>query len=348
MAEALARDWFDLVPKVELHLHLEGAIPLPVLWELVCRHGGDPEVGDPAALAERFRYRDFDHFIRTWVWKNRFLRTYDDFTRIAAAVARELVRQRVRYAEVFYSPLDFRASGLGIQGLTTAIRRGLDQVPEVEVALILDLVRDFGPEEAQRTLAEAAEVRGLGVIGICLGGSERAYPAPLFAAVFAQAHRLGLRTTAHAGEADGPASVRAALERLGVERIGHGVRAIEDPAVVAALVERRIPLEICPTSNVCTGVVPGLAAHPITALRDAGVVVTVGTDDPAMFGCTLAGELRLLERVLGWSRDEVRAVILAAVASSWLPPARRSSLAAEFTASPAWVGADGAGRPDPR
>ena len=216
------------VPKVELHLHLEGAIPHDALFSLIQKYGGDPAVRRPADIAARFRFRDFPHFIAMWIWKNGFLRAYEDFTLIAEAMAHELVAENVKYAEVFFSPARFQ--GLAPAPLTKAIRDGLDRVPAVEVALIPDLVRDLGPEQAMAMLDPVAEVaREAGIVGIGMGGSEHAYPPEPFAAAFARARALGLRTTVHAGEAAGADSIRGALDALQAERIGHGLRAEEDP-----------------------------------------------------------------------------------------------------------------------
>lgn len=167
-------DWFRRVPKVELHVHLEGAIPYATLWELLGKYGGDPSVPDQEALIRKFAYRDFRHFIETWNWKNGFLREYEDFTIIAEAVARDLARQNVRYVEAFYSPPDFRRHGLQTQRVTAAIRSGLDRVPEIEIALVADLVRNSALPAAARTLQEIRDVQDLGVVGIGLGGPRRA------------------------------------------------------------------------------------------------------------------------------------------------------------------------------
>lgn len=328
--------WYERVPKVELHLHLEGAIPLGALWELVQKVGGDASVPDIRALERRFEFRDFPHFIETWIWKNRFLRDYEDFTFIAEAVARDLARQNIRYVEAFFSPPDFARHGLETQRLTEAIRAGLDRVPETEIALVADLVRDFGPERAAVTLAEIGEVRGLGVIGIGIGGSEQAIPPELFEAVYESARELGFHTTAHAGEADDPESIWGAIRSLQVERIGHGTRAEEDVSLMEYLVEHGIPLEMCPISNVRTGVVGSLEEHPIRRYFDKGVTVTVNTDDPKMFGNSLAEEFLLLEEKLGFSRDEIRTLILQGIQSSWLAEDRKQQLTQEFRGDSAW------------
>ncbi|HSJ26988.1 MAG TPA: adenosine deaminase [Acidimicrobiia bacterium] len=311
------------MPKVELHLHLEGAIPLPTMWELVERHGGDPEVPDPEALRRRFEFRDFAHFIGTWEWKLRFHTTFDDYELLAAAVAEDLARQGHRYVEAYVSPTD---SPLPPGELLHAVRRGLDRHPEVTVALVPDLVRDTQPQTAMRTLEAVIEVASeTGVVGITIGGSEQLYPAAPFAPVFDRAREAGLRLTAHAGEAAGPESVWQAVEDLGVDRIGHGVRAVEDRELVATLVERQIPLEMCPTSNVRTGVVDSLASHPIRRLIEEGAFVTLNTDDPAMFGCSLAGEYAALH-ALGVDLASLRMLSENAVDASWAPPAVKRDL----------------------
>lgn len=329
-------DWFERVPKVELHLHLEGAIPYPALWQLIEKYGGDPEVPDLAALDRRFAYRDFPHFIDVWTWKNRFLREYEDFTLIAEAVARDLASQSIRYVEAFFSPPDFSGHGLRTQELAAAIRRGLDRVPEVEVALVGDLVRDLGPERGAVTLAELNEVRELGVIGIGIGGREDGFPPEPFAAVFEQARRLGFRTSAHAGEAAGAESVWGAVRTLRADRIGHGTRAVEDEALLHHLAEHAIPVELCPISNVRTGVVPSLAQHPARRYFERGIPISINTDDPKMFGNSLAEEYHLLTEQLGFSRDDIRALILAGIQTSWLAADRKQAMADAFRADVAW------------
>ena len=333
---SLPPSWFELVPKVELHLHLEGAIPLPTLWQLVRKYGAADEVGSLAALTERFTYRDFPHFLDTWFWKNGFLRAYEDFTLIAEAVARALVAQRVLHAEVFFSPPDF--PGLAPARLAEAIREGLDRVPEASVLLVADLVRDSGPQQAARTLAALEGTRPLGVVGIGIGGSEHRFPPAPFAAVYERARTLGLRTSAHAGEAAGPASVWSALVDLRADRLGHGTRAVEDPRLVAELAARRVPVEACPLSNLRTGVCPALTAHPVRAFFDAGIPCSINTDDPEMFGTTLAGELSALHHHLGFTAAELRQLTMQAARDSWLPEPARQQLLTRVAEDPAWDG----------
>jgi adenosine deaminase len=330
-------DWFDRVPKVEIHLHLEGAIPHEALWKLILKYGGDATVPDFEALKSRFKYTDFAHFLQTWGWKNRFLREYEDFSFAAEAVARDLARQNVLYAEVFFSPPDFAKHGLSTQKLTEAVRAGLAQVPEVRVGLVADLVRDFGPERAAVTLSEVSEVRREGVIGIGIGGSEQSFPPEPFSEVFERARKLGFHTSAHAGEAAGAESVWGAVHSLHVDRIGHGIRAQEDGALLDLLAERQIPLEMCPISNLRTGVVGTMAEHPIRRLFDRGLLVTVNTDDPKMFGNSLALEYRCLEADLGFTRNEIRRLIVHGIRSTWLPDDEKRQLTDSVCRNPTWL-----------
>ncbi|MEX2424001.1 MAG: adenosine deaminase [Acidimicrobiia bacterium] len=311
------------MPKVELHLHLEGAIPLDAMWELVSRHGGDPEIPGPEALATRFEFTDFAHFISVWEWKLRFHDTLDDYAFMAAAVAADLRRQGHSYVEAFVSPTD---SPLNPAEMLRAVRSGLEEVDGIEIALIPDLVRDTGPELAMRTLdAVIGVAEEAGVIGITIGGSEQHHPPERFASVYRRAREAGLRLTAHAGEAAGPESVRRAIEDLGVDRIGHGVRAVEDWALLRELVDRQIPLEVCPTSNVRTKVAPSMAEHPIRTLIDEGAFVTLNTDDPAMFGCTLAGEYAAVQS-LGYDDETMRVLSENAIDASWASPSHKRRL----------------------
>ncbi|MGC9396572.1 MAG: adenosine deaminase, partial [Anaerolineae bacterium] len=259
-----------------------------------------------------------------------------DFTFIAEAVARDLARQNIRYVEVFYSPADFASHGLRVQPLTTAIRAGLARVPEIDVALITDFVRDSGPETATRVLAEVSEVCDQGVIGVGIGGPEQLYPPEPFADVYAEARALGFHTTAHAGEAAGAASIWGALRTLHAERIGHGTRAEEDPALLDYLAAHAIPLEMCPLSNMRTGVVQSLREHPVRRYFERGILVTISTDDPRMFGNALAEEYALLEQQLGFSRDDIRTLILNGIRASWLSEVQKERLSTAFRADPAW------------
>jgi adenosine deaminase len=331
-------DWLHALPKAELHLHLEGAIPLEALWALVQRHGGDESVPDREALRRRLTYPDFPAFIEAWIWKNGFLRSAGDFTFIAEAVARDLARQNILYAELFFSPSRFAHLGLSAGDLARAIRRGLDLVPECETWLIPDLVRDHGPENAARTLAEVAELTDYGIVGVGMGGSEHVVPPEPFAPVYEEARRRGLRTSVHAGEAAGAESVRAAAEILRVDRIGHATRAEEDPALIDLLSERRIALELCPLSNVATGSIKRIEDHPARRYMDRGLNISINTDDPGMFHNSMAEEYAVLMDRFGFTDGEIRQLVLNALDASWRPNIGGPSLRERFQNHPGWDG----------
>lgn len=328
--------WYERLPKVELHIHLEGSIPHAALWKLVQKYGGDPAVASLEALQQKFVYRDFSHFVEAWVWKNGFLREYEDFSLIAEAFAREQMCRNIRYTEAFYSAPDFARHGLEFGRLTEAIRTGLDRVAGTQVALVADLVRDYGPEQARRSLDEASEVREFGVIGIGIGGREHEYPPEPFAPVFKEARKRGFYTSAHAGEAAGAASVWGAVNNLKVDRIGHATRAVEDPALVDYLAEHRIALELCPLSNVRTGVCKSIGEHPVRTYFDRGMLISINTDDPSMFGNSLAGEYASLVECLDFRPEDIRVLIHTAILSSWLPQERQQELLEQFRADSAW------------
>ncbi len=330
--------WYSRLPKVELHVHLEGAIPHGALFDLIQKYGGDPSLPDVKALARRFEYKNFAQFIEAWSWKNQFLREYEDFTHIAELTARDMANQNIRYAEMFFSPSLFVRHGLEVQELTHSVRMGLSRVPEIETSLIVDLVRDYGPESEMRTLKRLNEVKGDGVIGIGLGGSEHEFPPELFKSLYEEARRMGFHVNAHAGESSGPESIWSAIRHLHVDRIGHGTRAREDPELLDYLREHRTPLELCPVSNVCTGVVRTITEHPIREYFERGLIISVNTDDPMMFGTTLDKEYEMLVQECGFTRQEICRLILLGIESSWLSEDRKKSLAAGFEKESSWVG----------
>jgi adenosine deaminase len=324
------RSWFERIPKVELHLHLEGAIPHAALWELVQKYGGDPSVPTLDALAAKFTYRRFAEFIDTWVWKNTFLREYEDFEFIAQAVANDLAHQNIRYVEAFYSPSDYLSRGLEPQRLTEAIRTGLNRCKEIEIALVADLIRDHGPDRGAKMLTTVNEVRDLGIIGVGIGGSENEFPPEAFQGVFRQARELGFHTSAHAGEAAGPESVWGAIRALRVDRIGHATRAVSDPKLVDYLAEHQIPVELCPISNLRTKVIGSIKEHPARLYFERGIPLSINTDDPKMFGNSLADEYLALETEHGFSRVETISMVLQGIETSWLTRDRKEQLISRF------------------
>jgi adenosine deaminase len=324
--------FIEKMPKVELHLHLEGAIPLEALWQLIEKYEDLNEVKSLDELKTRFIYKDFPHFIETWIWKNRFIRDYEDFTFIAQEVAKDLKQQDIIYAEIFYSPSDHKSKNLDPQKITEAITVGLNQLKNgTEINLIADLVRDFGPENGMRVLNELNEMKNPKIVGIGIGGSEQHFPPELFKDVYAAARSMGFRTSAHAGEAAGSKSIWGALKDLKAERIGHGTRAYEDAALVKYLVENQVPVELCPLSNVRTGVVKSFEEHPVKDYYKKGMKVFLNTDDPKMFNNTLAEEYALFLSKFDFDLNDAKILILNAIDSAWCSFEQKESLKTELT-----------------
>jgi adenosine deaminase len=331
-------EFLQTMPKVELHLHLEGAFTFTTLMSLINKYGGDPRVKSLSNLKDRFAFKDFPQFIETWIWKNRYFRAPEDFELSTFETLTNLHHQHVEYVEAFYSPWDFADNDLTMPDITRAVLRACTRAKEafgIQCMLIADLNRDHGTDHAMERIDEAAGFLHHGVIGVGLGGSEHLYPAELFEDAFAKAKRLGLHRVAHAGEAAGPESIWAALRKLDIERVGHGIRAWEDPLLIEELRRRKIPLEMCLSSNVCTGVVESIKAHPLKRSLDAGLQVTLNTDDPTMFGCTLTSEYGLLMDELGFTNEELRRISTNALESSFLDDAGKQQLRKRF--DEAWM-----------
>ncbi len=292
-------DFLLQLPKAELHLHLEGSVEPETLHEL-----------DPATPVEEFRalyrYDDFDAFLRAFGAVGKLLRTPEDYGLIACRLLERLAAQNVRYAEIILAAGVVLWKEQEFAPVFEAVREAAAGSP-VEVRWILDAVRQFGVEHAMAVAKLAAERVDRQVVAFGIGGSEERGPAEWFTQVFAFAKSAGLHLTAHAGESMGPESIWAAL-RLGAERIGHGIAAVRDEELMRHLRDHDIPLEICLTSNLVTGVVERLEDHPVRRLFDAGVPIVLSTDDPAMFGCTLVGEYQLAARQFGFSETELRKI----------------------------------------
>ncbi len=319
---------FNNIPKIENHIHLEGAIPHETLWLLMNKYGGDDSVTDIVQLKEKFKYHDFDHFINMWIWKNQFLREYEDFKLISEAVFNDLADQNVKYAEVFISPSLFRKK-LKTQQVVEAISGSVHANSRIKINLIVDLVRDFGTDE-MRTLHEINEVKHLGIIGIGLGGTEYKYPTELFIDIFNQAREYGFRTTAHAGEAAGAESIWGAINDLKIDRIGHGTKAAEDPKLLDYISGNKIPVELCPLSNLKTGVIESIEKHPFLTYLEKGIPISVNTDDPKMFGNTLAEEYEELMTTFKLSFNEVVNIIRDSIQTTWLDEKDKADLMREF------------------
>lgn len=291
-----------------MHLHLEGSIQPETLREI------DPSL-TIEEIAAATSYTDFAGFIASYVWVNRKLRSPYDYTIAARRLFEYLETQRLDYAEVTLSAGVILWKKQDLAAIFDALAREAAR-PRVAIRWILDATRQWGADAARPVFEFAAERRSEGVVAIGLGGFEEQGPAGWYADLYRRARDRGLRLTCHAGETTGPQSVWDALE-IGAERIGHGIRAIEDPRLVEHLRENHIPLEVCITSNVRTGAVASLSQHPVRRLFDAGVPIVLNTDDPALFGCTLESEYELAAGQFGFSAQELNTLRGASIAHAF-------------------------------
>jgi len=282
--------------RAELHVHLEGSVEPETLLEL-----------DAALTREEIAaatsYSDFAGFLKSFVWVNKRLRKPEDYARVARRLFERLENEGVNYVEVTLSAGVVLWKQQPFAPVYDAVAREAAR-SRITVRWILDAIRQFGVETAQPVFELAAERVGDGVVAVGIGGDEERGPARWFADLYREARERGLRLTCHAGEVAGPESIWEALA-IGAERIGHGIRAIEDPALLARLIEKDVPLEVCITSNVRTGAVASLAEHPVKRLWDAGVPIVLSTDDPALFGCTLSSEYDLAARAFGFTEEQL-------------------------------------------
>jgi adenosine deaminase len=320
------------LPKAELHIHLEGSMRPETVRELADRQGRPV----PASLgAEGWaRFRDNLHFIEQYTALCGLLGGLDDFRRVGYELCQDLAAQDVRYAEVVFSPSQHAARIGDWFGPIEAVLDGFaagERAFGVVTRLAPDIIRDLGMEMAQRTVEVALKFLGSGVVAINSAGSERASPG-VYADLVRSAVAAGLHSVPHAGEWAGPQNIWETLASLTPERIGHGISAVEDPALLAHLADIRMPLEVCPTSNVATGVVASLPEHPFNRLRDAGVVVTLNSDDPGMFGSWLTDEYRIAREVFGLSDGELAELSRAGVRSSFADPDVKAGIEAGIDA----------------
>jgi aminodeoxyfutalosine deaminase len=323
------------MPKAELHVHLEGAIPPEVVLQLARRNGIALPVDDVAGLREMYRFRDFAHFLQVYIMITGCLRTPGDYHLAAYEFGRECARQNIRYAEATFTiESNQRCSGLPWQAILDGLNTGRAQARAefgVEMRWIFDIVRNL-PETQDSVLEIALAARPQGCVALGLGGAEAGFPPELFEDTFARARQAGLPRVPHAGEMAGPESVWAALELLHADRLEHGVRSIEDPRLVATLAQRQVTLDICPTSNVALGVYPDYASHPLRRLWDAGVSITVASDDPPLFSTDLNREYRLLVDHFSFQAGDLEQISLNSLRASLLPEEDKARLEAGFRA----------------
>ncbi len=324
--------WMRGLPKVELHLHLEGSITAETLVELSAANDPSPLTLEEARSI--YRYTDFPSFLMSFKAVTERLHHAADYERITYAMVRDLAAQGVRHAEVYISfGILYRFARLDVDEVVRAMERGRvrgEQDFGTTVLWLIDAVRHFGAEEGLRVFRKAAELRRHfpAIIGIGIGGDEARGPAEWFREAYAEAKSAGLRLTAHAGESAGAESIWGALN-IGAERIGHALAAQEDAELMGVLAERQVPLEINVTSNLRTGCCAGLEAHPLRLYFESGLMVTLNSDDPPMFGSDLLGEYLLAQREYEFSLDQMRELAANGVEASFLPPERKLALLRE-------------------
>jgi len=320
------------LPKAELHLHLEGSIEPATLAEISQRYH------DPLTLEEAealYRYPDFTGFMLAFKAAVQRLRSPEDYESIAYNLMRRLRNENVLHAEVYVSAGVCLWRKQDFDSIFEGLERGRERGQRdfgLSLLWIFDAVRQFGPEQAQRVVEKAVEFKDRNVVGIGIGGDERQAGPELFRDSYQYAGDHGLRLTAHAGETMGPESIWGALN-LKAERIGHGLNAWQDAELMAELVERQVPIEICLTSNLETNCWQRLEDHPLKKYFDAGVMVTLNTDDPAMFHTSLNREYTLAQQVLGFSDEQLREIARNGFEASFLPAEKKIELLNRFDAA---------------
>lgn len=323
------------LPKAELHVHHVGSASPRIVAQLAARHPDAKVPTDPAALAEYFTFRDFAHFIEVYLSVVDLIRTPEDVRLLTYEIARDMARQNIRYAELTVTPYSSTSRGIPDVAFCEAIEDAR-KAAEAELGVVLrwcfDIPGEAGLASAEETARIATSLRPDGLVSFGLGGPEIGVARPQFKPYFDRARAIGLHSVPHAGETTGPETVWDAINELGAERIGHGTSSVLDPRLVDHLGEHRIPLEVCPTSNVATRAVADLAEHPIRAMAAAGLVVTVNSDDPPMFGTDLNTEYAVAARLLGLDAAGVAALAKNAVEVSFLDQPAKSALAAEIDA----------------
>lgn len=316
-------------PKVELHVHFEGSIGPSMLLELARRHDIQPAGGERGVegLRERYRFSTFRSFIDLYLLISDSLRTPADFSDAIEHVAAGLAAQQVVYAEMTVTPMTHVGQGVEPQAVIEGLdegRRRAGTMHGVDLAWVFDVVRTL-PQQAEPTLAMARQAEGVVALGFS-GPEPDGQSFEPFIETFARARSEGFAVLPHAGEHAGPQSIRGALEDLGGRRIGHGVRCVEDPDLVRHLVETQTPLEVCPSSNVALGVCESLPQHPLPRLMEAGLAVSINSDDPPLFNTTLVEEYERCIDAFGWDEATVRSLLANAVEHSLLGEGRKAQL----------------------
>jgi adenosine deaminase len=326
-------EFIRLMPKVELHVHLEGSIRLETLLTLAKRNGVALPANSIEELGEWYQFSDFAHFIEIYFAICNCIRTPDDFELIATEFLKHQSAQNIKYSEVIYTPYTHHEQ-VTFDDQLAAINRARKKAETslgVRMGLVPDISRHMRPvEDSYRVADWAVQNMENGIIALGLGGPEVGNPPEIFQEAFDRARAAGLPSLPHAGETEGPQSIWGAVNALSAARIGHGVRCLEDPELVAFLRERQIPLDVSPTSNVCLGVAPTLAEHPLPKLIDQGLFVTINSDDPHMFDTTLTDEYLRIAQTFDFDITQIKQFVTNGIHASLLSPDAQYVLENEF------------------
>ncbi|MDJ1132586.1 adenosine deaminase [Streptomyces iconiensis] len=321
------------LPKAELHVHHVGSASPRIVAELAARHPAAGVPSDPEELARYFTFTDFAHFVQIYLSVVDLIRNAEDVRLLTYEIARDMAHQSIRYAELTVTPYSSTKRGIPDGAFLEAIEDARVSA-ERELGVVLrwtfDIPGEAGLAAAEETTRIATEMAPEGLVSFGLGGPEIGVPRPQFKPYFDRAIATGLHSVPHAGETTGPGTVWDALTSLRAERIGHGTSAAQDPRLLEHLAERNIPLEVCPTSNIATRAVESLESHPIGEMVKAGVLVTINSDDPPMFGTDLNTEYAIAARLLGLDAPGIAALARNAVRASYMDDAGKARLSEEI------------------
>ncbi|NBE98654.1 adenosine deaminase [Nonomuraea sp. KC401] len=329
--------FIDALPKVELHVHLIGSASAATVLELSRRHPGSGVPTTEEELHRFYTFRDFPHFAKVYGAVNALVREPQDVATLVLGLARDLALQGARYVELQVTPYAHHIVGMPMREVTEALdlaaRRSAAEYG-VETAYIFDIPGEYGEEAARITVEHALQEPPAALVGFGIGGieQERRKYRDAYRSAFSAARAAGLHSVPHGGEMTGPETIWEVIEGYGAERVGHGITCLSDPRLVAHLRETQLPLDVCPTSNLCTGQVARLEDHPLPRMLEEGLYVTLNSDDPPMFATTLAGEYRLAAKAFGLGARELAQLARNGVQASYLAEGRKQALVAEIDA----------------
>ncbi|MGI5289440.1 adenosine deaminase [Nonomuraea polychroma] len=327
--------FIDALPKVELHVHLVGSASIATVLELSRRHPGGGVPTTEEELRSFYTFRDFPHFARVYRAVNQLVREPEDVATLVLGLARDLAPQGSRYVELQVTPYAHHVVGMPMREVTEALdlaaRRSLAE-HGVDMAYIFDIPGEYGEEAAKITVEHALQEPPAALVGFGIGGIEQERPKyrDAYRSAFSAARAAGLHSVPHGGEMSGPETIWEVIEGYGAERIGHGINCLADPRLVAHLRDTQLPLDVCPTSNVCTGQIAHIEDHPLPRMLEEGLYVTLNSDDPPMFATTLADEYRVVAEVFGFGKSELAQLARNGVRASYMAEDRKQSMLTEI------------------